>query len=301
MKKLCCGIETEFVSRFTCKCGRIYIADGDEIIIDLSMRGDSMPSVHRVHPSSKTLKMAPHIIGISGYKGSGKDTVAKFITGRFPWFLSGWYRVSLADPVRSTASVVYGFKIKDMIHPVRKEEVDEIWGIKRRTALINIGQGMRKAVSDDIWIKAARVRMKDIAYRHKIIGHVITWGAFASTLSAILCILAGGKPITCGLITALSLLMIVWAYLRPRNARFVVPDVRFMTEYSWIYSVGGELWCVYKPGVVWDNTEIESLPNDPGLFTRTIQNSGTKRKLKKVTRIMYNWMDDGLRDLAHRT
>lgn len=103
------------------------------------------------------------IIGLSGYKGSGKDTVARIITGRFP-ALSGWHRIAFADAVREAVAAMYGFTMRQMLDPVLKERVDDFWGVSPREALRSVGME-RRAVRNDFWLMALERRMSEIMRR----------------------------------------------------------------------------------------------------------------------------------------
>lgn len=73
------------------------------------------------------------IIGITGKKGSGKDTIADILSKEF-----GFHKLSLADPIKQALNIVFGWNQRDW-EPERKELVDERWGISPRQAAQHLG------------------------------------------------------------------------------------------------------------------------------------------------------------------
>jgi len=97
-----------------------------------------------------------YVIGIGGFKRSGKDTFAEQLAhavrqrGLVP------VMTAFATAVRHAAAAAYGvdesvfFDAKDTIHPE--------WGITPRQMMINEGEGMR-SIDPDHWIKVWRRRI----------------------------------------------------------------------------------------------------------------------------------------------
>lgn len=107
----------------------------------------------------------PRFIGIKGLAGHGKDTVANMIADYLsPTIVS---KISFADPLKEILSIVSGIP-KDKIDQSKTETVPE-FGMTVRTMLQKIGtDAMRNQLDDEVWIKIAERRIKDIP-RHKII------------------------------------------------------------------------------------------------------------------------------------
>ena len=111
------------------------------------------------------------LIGISGYKGSGKDTLAKFIMAYAPYV-----KYSMADPIRAIGTVM-GFTDEEMLDPVKKELVSEFFGISWRKFAQWIGtdvmrDGLKVLIPDmehQIWVKLAE-RQFD---KHPTVNYVI--------------------------------------------------------------------------------------------------------------------------------
>jgi hypothetical protein len=94
------------------------------------------------------------IIGISGYKGSGKDTAAELLIHKYKFI-----KCSFAQPVKDTVSRL--FKIdKDILDGIYNRDEREI----RRVDLFNysprellqiVGTGLRKLINENIWVDIA--------------------------------------------------------------------------------------------------------------------------------------------------
>src|SRR4030043_230509 len=92
------------------------------------------------------------IIGITGKKQSGKDTVADYIIYKYPSFT----RYRFADPLKNIICYLTGWNIPDLENSEFKEAVDSKWGFSPRYALQQIGtEGFRKLLRDDFWVKVA--------------------------------------------------------------------------------------------------------------------------------------------------
>jgi hypothetical protein len=98
--------------------------------------------------------MPRKIIGLMGAIGSGKDTIADFLTAHH-----GFRRLAFAKKVKDVASIVFGWdrELLEGRTPESREwreQIDPYWGIRPRTALQKIGTEMfREHICDDVWIK----------------------------------------------------------------------------------------------------------------------------------------------------
>lgn len=100
------------------------------------------------------------IIGVIGFKRSGKDTFADYFVG-----LCSFKKYSFAKPLKDGVMAFFGWTEPQMNDPVLKEEIDEFWGISPRQALQWVGtDAMRKALPEayplfkqvtdnNIWVK----------------------------------------------------------------------------------------------------------------------------------------------------
>ncbi len=73
------------------------------------------------------------IIGVTGYKRSGKDTVAKVFVNSY-----GFKKYEFARPMKEACAVIFGWGDAEL-YGDKKEIVDPRWGISPRQALQHIG------------------------------------------------------------------------------------------------------------------------------------------------------------------
>lgn len=73
------------------------------------------------------------IIGISGLKGSGKDTIAAHMVNEF-----GFERYSFADPIKNACRHLFGFT-DEQLWGSEKEVKDVFWGVTPRQVLQVMG------------------------------------------------------------------------------------------------------------------------------------------------------------------
>jgi len=105
------------------------------------------------------------IIGITGTKGSGKDTFAKYLIEHF-----GFIRLAFADKLKEACQIIFGFS-DDQIHdPRAKEIVDSYWKHTPREILQIVGtelfrDKLSESLSDigqDIWIRSVDRQIKNM-------------------------------------------------------------------------------------------------------------------------------------------
>lgn len=88
------------------------------------------------------------VIGISGWPGCGKDTLASY----FVRFCSRFTRCSLADLIREVAVVATGLSYKRLFeHPGKDEPVASFGNKTPRELTIEIGKGVEFALGYHIW------------------------------------------------------------------------------------------------------------------------------------------------------
>ena len=66
------------------------------------------------------------IIGISGKKQSGKDTISDYLIEKYNFIKYGF-----ADPIKEIARIIFGFT-DEQLFGKDKEKIDSFWGIKPR-------------------------------------------------------------------------------------------------------------------------------------------------------------------------
>lgn len=74
------------------------------------------------------------ILLLTGFKGSGKDTVADYIVNNYDFV-----KYSLAEPLKFGTRILFGFSEDQMHDPTLKEVVDERYGVTPREVLQWVG------------------------------------------------------------------------------------------------------------------------------------------------------------------
>lgn len=77
--------------------------------------------------------MTKTIIGVCGFKRSGKDTIADYIVSHY-----GFTKLRFADPLKQMCKHLFDF-IDDQLESDLKEAVDERWGCTPRKAMQFLG------------------------------------------------------------------------------------------------------------------------------------------------------------------
>lgn len=98
-----------------------------------------------------------YVIGIGGFKRSGKDTFGRLLHEAAALRGINTVRTAFADPVRVAAAAAYGFGTDTFrfISSKTKDVVDPQWGITPRQMMINTGEAMC-ASDPDHWVKVWR-------------------------------------------------------------------------------------------------------------------------------------------------
>jgi hypothetical protein len=105
------------------------------------------------------------LIGITGQKYNGKDTIADYLCQRY-----GYKRVAFADPLKNACGILFGFN-HEQLHGSLKEVPDKYWfGLTPRKVLQFFGTDLlRKSMRDldenfgeNFWLLCADKTIKDI-------------------------------------------------------------------------------------------------------------------------------------------
>ena len=114
--------------------------------------------------------MTPKPIGITGAIAAGKDTFADALAAARP---GGYLKYSLAAPMKRIAEEIFGFTREQLTDHDLKETVDDYWDITPRRFLQIMGTEMfRDCFRDDVWLKLAERRMRDIAPARMVVADV---------------------------------------------------------------------------------------------------------------------------------
>lgn len=130
------------------------------------------------------MSSVPLIIGLSGRRGSGKDTVASLLMRRYRV-----ERLAFADPLREAARAICGFSEEQCVNPALKEVVDPRWGFSPRQFLQRLGTDVGRAFDENLWVKRWIARANTALATGR--GVVVTDVRFPNELEAVRSL--GGK------------------------------------------------------------------------------------------------------------
>jgi len=103
------------------------------------------------------------LIGLTGKKRSGKDTVADFMCQEM-----FFKKTAFAKPMKEI-SRIFGFS-KDQLDGSLKEIVDDFWGITPRKFLQLLGTEMfRNCFRDDVWLKMMELELANLNTKKAVI------------------------------------------------------------------------------------------------------------------------------------
>lgn len=91
-----------------------------------------------------------NVIGLVGYKGSGKDTVADIIARRY-----GFQKKPFAEPLKKTLMLVFGLTEAELNDPILKEQPLDRWPFESpRTLMQKVGTDLLRERYPGVWIEA---------------------------------------------------------------------------------------------------------------------------------------------------
>jgi hypothetical protein len=104
------------------------------------------------------------VIGITGRKYSGKDTVGQIVVDDY-----GYTRIAFADPLKETCRLLFGFS-NEQLHGSLKEVVDDYWGTTPRSVLQFVGTDLFRNqlekvmpdVGEHLWVAITKKKMHDL-------------------------------------------------------------------------------------------------------------------------------------------
>ena len=105
------------------------------------------------------------IIGITGRKRSGKDTVGKYLVANH-----GFVRVAYADALKEACKIIFGFSDEQVYGDDLKEVEDEYWKHSPREVLQKVGTELFRQrlpeicanISNDIWIRSVDRQIQNL-------------------------------------------------------------------------------------------------------------------------------------------
>lgn len=116
------------------------------------------------------------IIGITGHKQNGKDTIAKYLINKHEFI-----QFSFAEPLKEISKILFGFT-DEQVNGDKKEIIDDFWHLTPRSVLQFMGTEMfRNQISSlipdighDFWIKILEKKILSLSpnYRNIVISDV---------------------------------------------------------------------------------------------------------------------------------
>lgn len=92
--------------------------------------------------------MKRQLIGISGKKNTGKDTVGDYL-----WQQHGYFTMAFADPLKDLACMLFGWDRMQLEQREYKEGFDPALGMTRRVALQRLGtEAVRGQFGEMFWV-----------------------------------------------------------------------------------------------------------------------------------------------------
>ena len=95
------------------------------------------------------------LIGLMGYKQSGKDTCADYLVRHH-----GFQKYAFAEPVKQVCKIMFQLETSQM-EDEQKEKLDMRWNMTPRQMMQKVGTDMvRNHLGKDFWVKSMEMRVK---------------------------------------------------------------------------------------------------------------------------------------------
>lgn len=108
------------------------------------------------------------LIGLIGYKHSGKDTMADYLVQKY-----GFKKHAFADPVKQACRIMFQLEKEQLDDPQLKEVLDERWGMTPRQMMQKFGTDMvRCMLGDDFWVKNMDMKIQKETNNNIVISDV---------------------------------------------------------------------------------------------------------------------------------
>jgi len=110
------------------------------------------------------------LIGLIGYKQSGKDTFADYLVQT-----RNFKKQAFAEPVKQICQILFHLEPEQMYDPCLKEVVDKRWGLSPRQMMQKVGTDMvRNMLGNDFWVRHMDMRastgnivISDVRFRNE--------------------------------------------------------------------------------------------------------------------------------------
>lgn len=105
------------------------------------------------------MELVPMLIGLCGFKGSGKDTVADYLVESF-----GFVKLQNADPIRRALAAMFNVDVATFTDVSRKElPQEELKNLSPRFLQQTLGTEWGRSVDPDLWVWLTRRKMEEYA------------------------------------------------------------------------------------------------------------------------------------------
>lgn len=109
------------------------------------------------------LTLLPQVIGVTGRKFNGKDTLGNYFVEKY-----GYKRLAFADALKNGCREIFGFT-NEQLYGDQKETFDEYWDTTPRTVLQYVGTDLFREqlctimpkVGKNIWLKVVEKKILD--------------------------------------------------------------------------------------------------------------------------------------------
>ena len=103
------------------------------------------------------------IVGISGKKFNGKDTLGVYFITKY-----GFKRIAFADALKDACKAIFNFS-NEQLYGNEKEIIDPYWNVTPRKVLEYLGTDLCRNqlgnilpdVGSDLWVKVAKKKIED--------------------------------------------------------------------------------------------------------------------------------------------
>lgn len=108
------------------------------------------------------------LIGLIGYKQSGKDTFADHLVAQY-----NFKKLAFADPVKQICKIMFLLDDAQLNDPTKKEVIDQRWKLTPRQMMQMLGTDMiRDNWGNDFWLRNMEHRLKDHQQQRVVISDV---------------------------------------------------------------------------------------------------------------------------------
>jgi hypothetical protein len=127
------------------------------------------------------------IIGITGKKFSGKDTLGSFFVNNHHY-----EQIAYADALKDAVKAIFDFD-DDQLYGFKKEVVDEFWGVSPRQVLQFVGTDLFRnhthelipSIGKDVWIQVVKRKIMNRINKNPNVCFVVTDARFHNEVNAI--------------------------------------------------------------------------------------------------------------------